>query len=65
MLGVFILAFYFPRVTAYGAFIGVLIGEAAIFATNWFTEVAYLWYNIIGCVVVIVAALIVTAFEKK
>jgi Na+/proline symporter len=65
MLGVFILAFYFPRVTANGAFIGVLIGEAAIFATNWFTDVAYLWYNIIGCVVVIAAALIVTAFEKN
>jgi Na+/proline symporter len=64
MLGVFVLAFYFPKVTANGAFVGVLIGEAAIFATNWFTDVAYLWYNIIGCVVVIVAALIVSAFEK-
>jgi Na+/proline symporter len=65
MLGVFVLAFYFPRVTANGAFIGVLVGEAAIFATNWFTDVAYLWYNIIGCVVVIVAALIVSAFDKS
>ena len=64
MLGVFVLAFYFPRVTANGAFVGVLVGEAAIFATNWFTDVAYLWYNIIGCVVVIVAALIVSAFDK-
>ena len=65
MLGVFVLAFYFPRVTANGAFIGVLVGEAAIFATNWFTDVAYLWYNIIGCVVVIIAALIVSAFERR
>ena len=37
MLGVFVLAFYFRRVTANGAFIGVLVGEAAIFATNQFT----------------------------
>jgi SSS family transporter len=65
MLGVFVLAFYFPRVTANGAFIGVLIGEAAIFATNWFTDVAYLWYNLIGCVVVISAALLVSSFEGK
>jgi Na+/proline symporter len=64
MLGVFVLAFYFPRVTANGAFYGVLIGEAAIFATNRFTDVGYLWYNVIGCVVVIVAALLVSAFEK-
>ena len=65
MLGVFVLAFYFPRVTANGAFIGVLVGEAAIFATNWFTSVAYLWYNIIGCAVVIVVAVVVSAFEKQ
>lgn len=64
MLGVFVLAFYFPRVTANGAFIGVLVGEAAIFATNWFTDVAYLWYNVIGGVVVIAAAVIVSAFER-
>jgi Na+/proline symporter len=64
MLGVFVLAFYFPRVTANGAFYGVLIGEAAIFATNRFTDVGYLWYNVIGCVVVIVAALVISAFEK-
>ncbi|HYP09451.1 MAG TPA: sodium:solute symporter [Bryobacteraceae bacterium] len=64
MLGVFVLAFYFPRVTANGAFVGVLVGEAAIFATNWFTDVAYLWYNVIGGVVVIAVALIVSAFEK-
>jgi Na+/proline symporter len=65
MLGVFILAFYFPRVTANGAFIGVLIGEAAIFATNRFTDVAYLWYNLIGCVVVIGAALVVSSYDRK
>ena len=64
MLGVFVLAFYFPRVTANGAFIGVLVGEAAIFATNWFTEVAYLWYNIIGCVVVIAVGVLVSSLER-
>ena len=32
MLGVFVLAFFFPRVRARGAFYGVLVGEAAIFA---------------------------------
>jgi Na+/proline symporter len=64
MLGVFVLAFYFPRVTANGAFIGVLVGEAAIFATNQFTHVAYLWYNIIGCVVVIAVGVLVSSLER-
>jgi Na+/proline symporter len=57
MLGVFILAFFVKRVGGNGAFIGVLAGEAAIFAAAAFTHIAFLWYNVIGCVVVIAVAL--------
>lgn len=53
MLGVFVLAFFFPRVTGTGAFFGVLAGEGAIFACSIFTNIAFLWYNVIGCLVVI------------
>ena len=60
LLGVFVLAFWFRRVTGTGAFIGMLVGEAAIFAAFWFTSISFLWYNVIGCVVVIVTGLAVT-----
>jgi SSS family transporter len=53
MLGVFVLAFFVKRATAAGAFYGVLAGEAAIFAAAAFTDIAFLWYNVIGCVVVV------------
>lgn len=53
MLGVFALAFYFPRVGGTAAFMGVLAGEAAIFAVRFSTNVSFLWYNLIGCAVVI------------
>jgi Na+/proline symporter len=53
LLGVFVLAFFFPRVGANGAFWGVLIGEAVIFAASKFTSIAFLWYNVIGAVVVV------------
>ncbi len=59
MLGVFILAFFVKRVGGNGAFLGVLAGEAAIFAAARFTHIAFLWYNVIGCVVVIAVALAV------
>jgi SSS family transporter len=52
MLGVFVLAFFVKRCTATGAFVGVLAGEAAIFTTARFTQ-AFLWYNVIGCLVTI------------
>lgn len=53
LLGVFVLAFYFKKVGARGAFFGVLLGEAAIFWANRYTGISYLWYNVIGCLVVI------------
>ena len=53
LVGVFALAFFFPRVTGTGAFLGMLAGEAAIFAAWQFTDISYLWYNLIGCLVVI------------
>jgi Na+/proline symporter len=56
LLGVFTLAFYFPRIGANAAFAGVLAGEAAIFATRTFTGISFLWYNVVGCVVVVASA---------
>jgi SSS family solute:Na+ symporter len=59
MLGVFALAFYFPRVSANAAFAAVLIGEAAIFTLSRFTD-AFLWYNVVGAVVVVVSGVLLT-----
>jgi SSS family transporter len=61
MLGVFVLAFYFPRVKGTAAFTGVIAGEIAIFAANRFTSISFLWYNVIGCLVVIATALALTS----
>jgi Na+/proline symporter len=62
MLGVFVLAFFFKRVGGTAAFIGVLVGEAAILSLFWFTSIAYLWFNVIGCIVVVLAACCITPF---
>lgn len=65
MLGVFVLAFYFPRVTANAAFAAVLIGEAAIFACAKFTSISFLWWNVVGCAVVIVSGLVLSAGARR
>ncbi len=65
LLGVFVLAFFFKRVGGTAAFAGVLAGEAAIFATARFTEIAFLWYNVIGCLVVIAFALLFSVAGEK
>jgi Na+/proline symporter len=63
LLGVFVLAFFFKRVGANGAFFGVLAGEAAIFAAFLFTRISFLWYNVIGCLVVIAVGVLVSQFS--
>ena len=64
MLGVFVLAFGFKNVKGGAAFYGVLIGEAAIFATALFTRISFLWYNVIGAVVVVVSGLMIAQFAN-
>jgi Na+/proline symporter len=60
MLGVFILAFFVPRSNASGAFWGVLAGEIAIFSCFLFTKISFLWYNVIGCLVVVAVGVVLS-----
>jgi hypothetical protein len=64
LLGVFTLAFFFPSVRGRGAFYGVLAGEAAIFAVHFLTGISFLWYNVVGCLVVIGTGLLITRLER-
>ena len=64
LLGIFVLAFYFKHVGATPAFGAILIGEAAIFACWKFTQISWLWYNVVGCVVVIAAGLLLQAILR-
>jgi hypothetical protein len=41
----------------------MLTGEAAIFWAFWFTGISFLWYNVIGCAVVILTGLVVSWFR--
>jgi len=60
LLGCFVVAFVFRRVRGTATFVGMLAGESAILATAVYTDVSWLWYNVIGCVVVVATALAIT-----
>ena len=64
LLGCFVLALGFRRVGGTAAFIGMLAGEAAILATARFSDISWLWYNGIGCGVVLAVAFAVTAVSS-
>ena len=61
MLGAFVLAFAPWRSTGTGVFVGILAGLCAAMATELFTDVAFLWFNVIGCVTTVVVALALSA----
>ena len=65
MLGVFVVAFFMKRAGGTAAFWGVLAGQATTFAVARFTPIAYLWYNLIGCVVVLAVAWAVSVISRR
>jgi Na+/proline symporter len=64
ILGVFILAVAFPRATGNGAFVGLLAGMASVAWAASFTNVAFLWHNVIGASAVVVVGLAVSRFKS-
>ncbi|MCF8236834.1 MAG: sodium:solute symporter [Saprospiraceae bacterium] len=61
LLGIFLTAFFLKRVKGHAVFLAALIGEASVLITFWLSQngylsIAYLWLNLIGCVIVMVAA---------
>jgi Na+/proline symporter len=64
MLGIFVLAFAFPRVRGTAAFVGVLAGEAAIFYCRWCTGISFLWYNVVGCLVVVTTGVALSGIRR-
>lgn len=56
ILGIFLIAFFFKNIGGNATFIAALIAESVVLASFFFTEIPYLWFNVIGCVVLIILA---------
>ncbi len=65
LLGVFVLALGTKRATGNGAFVGLIAGIVSVAIVSNTTKISFLWYNLVGCVVVFVVGMIVSLFERK
>jgi Na+/proline symporter len=54
MLGVFLVGFFFAKARGTPVFIATLLAQAAVIATFLASEIGFLWYNVIGCLGVVV-----------
>lgn len=59
ILAIFLLAFYTRHVSGTAAFIGAVIGQMAVALCAMFTDLAWLWWNVVGCAVGVGAALLI------
>jgi Na+/proline symporter len=56
ILGIFVVAFFMKRIASKAVFWAAVITQGIIFLLFFTTDIAYLWYNIIGCALVMVLA---------
>jgi solute:Na+ symporter, SSS family len=65
ILGVFVAAFYFKYISSKSVFCAALLTQAIIFYCYFRTGIAYLWYNVIGCLLVLLLASVLEVFFRK
>ncbi|MGH9387272.1 MAG: sodium:solute symporter family transporter, partial [Vicinamibacterales bacterium] len=65
ILGVFVLAVGFKRANGNGAFVGLAAGMTTIVYVATYTNVAFLWHNLIGTIVVLIVGLTFSALLPK
>ncbi len=59
ILGIFLVAFYLKKIGGTATFIAAIFAEIIVIACFVFTEIPYLWFNVIGCVALIFVAYLI------
>ena len=60
ILGIFVVGFYMKQIKGTAVFISALIAEAAVILCFNFTTITFLWYNVIGCLLVVIFSVLIT-----
>jgi Na+/proline symporter len=53
ILGIFLVAFFLRFVRGSAVFVGALVSQAVVLILFYSTKIGYLWYNLLGCVMVL------------
>ena len=73
ILGIFIVAFYFKYVKGNAVFIAALLAESIVIYIHYLNangkagilEMGYLWYNVVGCLLVVIFGFVLQAVLPK
>jgi Na+/proline symporter len=65
ILGIFLVAFYLKKISGTPTFYAAVIAEIIVLYCYLFTDIPFLWYNVIGCLAVIIIAFILNTISSK
>lgn len=65
ILGIFLVAFYYKKITGSNVFIAAILSEIVVIAVYQFDIVSFLWLNVIGAAAVIIFSAIGLLFYKQ
>jgi solute:Na+ symporter, SSS family len=65
ILGIFIVAFYFKKIGGSATFTAAIITEIIVFSCWMLDLMAFLWLNVVGCLLVMLIAVILQKFQKN
>lgn len=65
ILGIFLVAFYYKKITGSNVFIAAILSEITVIAVYQFDIVSFLWLNVIGAAAVIIFSAIGLLFYKQ
>ncbi len=65
ILGVFLVGFFFKSIKGHAVFIAAIISETVVLTLFKTTEIGYLWYNLIGCGLVVLIGFIVQSITRQ
>ncbi len=65
LLGVFVLAFAVRRANSRGAFFGLLFGIASVWIASMYSNIEFLWFNVIGCIVTVAAGYLISLTARS
>ncbi|TRX51292.1 sodium:solute symporter [Fulvivirga sp. M361] len=73
ILGIFIVAFFFPFVKSNAVFLAALLGQAVVIYVHYLNTIdaagvltmGYLWYNAFGCVLVVLLGFVIQGIGQR
>jgi solute:Na+ symporter, SSS family len=65
VLGIFVVAFFVKRIGARAVLTGAIVAQSVVLGLFFASDIGFLWYNVIGCAVVVAVASVVQALTPQ